>query len=327
MQRMLATLALAASLLVPATGGAQADAWTGYTYLASDKSIGAKNLIELAEEFSEKTGGEIDITVNLAGSLGIKAADITQAVGQGIVQIAADGFFLGTIEEGGILRLPMMFTTIEDFNKGLDVVTPYLEEAFAEKNVVLLGQYVYPLQVSWSTSDMTSLADMKGRQMRVSSAEQGAFVKAFGGSPVTLGGAEVPTALQTGVVDGVFTASVGGGILWKDQLKSTYRIGPNFFNSAIIVNKDAFEALSPEHQKILRELAAKYAKKATEEQMASEAKTTADLEAGGIAVHEASKEDINRAIELMAGTWDEWGQARSERTQKALAATREALGL
>ena len=206
MKTLLTTIGFSVAL----TGAAMADNWTGYTYLASDTSIGAKNLIELAKEFTEETGGKIAVDVNLAGSLGIKASDITQAVGQGIVQIAADGFFLGAIEEGGILRLPMLFSSIEEFNKGLESVTPVLEKAFAEKNVVLLAQYVYPLQVSWATFDMTSLDDMAGHKMRVSSPEQGAFVSAYGGSPVTIGGAEVPTALQTGVVDGVFTASVGG---------------------------------------------------------------------------------------------------------------------
>jgi len=327
MNRLLKTLGLAAGLSLLAAGGTRAEDWTGYTYLASDSSIGAKNLIELGEEFSEATGGEVDVSINLAGSLGIKAADITQAVGQGIVEIAADGFFLGAIEEGGILRLPMMFSSIEDFNKGLDVVTPYLEEAFAEKNVVLLGQYVYPLQVSFATFDMTSLEDMDGKRMRVSSPEQGEFVAAFGGAPFTIGGAEVPAALQTGVVDGVFTASVGGGNLWKDQLKSTYRMGPNFFNSAIIVNKDAFEALSPEHQKLLRELGAKYAKKATEEQAASEAEITAQLQAGGMKVFEPKPGDVEKAVELMTPYWDKWGETKSDRTQKALAETRAALGL
>ena len=215
--------------------------WTGYTYLASDSLPGSSNLVRLAEAFSERSSGEVTLEINLAGSLGIRAADITQSVGTGIIELAADGFFLGSVEEGGILRLPMLFTTRDEFDQALDVVTPYLEEAFAEQNVVLLAQYLYPLQVSWGTFDIRSLDDLAGHRMRVSSPEQGAFVTAFGGSPVTIGGAEVPTALQTGIVDGVFTASVGGGRLWRDQLRSTLRLGPNFFNSAIIVNRDAFE--------------------------------------------------------------------------------------
>jgi TRAP-type C4-dicarboxylate transport system substrate-binding protein len=311
------------SIAVPASAETS---WTGYTYLSSDALPGSSNLIGLAKEFSEKSEGKVTININLAGSLGIKAADITQSVGSGIVEMSADGFFLGSVQEGGILRLPMLFSNKEEFDKALEIVTPYLEEAFAEQGVVLLTQYLYPLQVSWGTFDITKLDDLKGRKMRVSSPEQGAFVEAFGGSPVTIGGAEVPTALQTGVVEGVFTASVGGGRLWKDQLSSTYRLGPNFFNSAIIVNKDAFDALSEADQTLLRELANKYAGQATGENMANEDSVTKELAAGGIAVHEASEADIARAQKEMAGFWDKWAADKNERTQKALAEVRSALG-
>ncbi len=318
MRNALRTATLACGILAGAASVSLAETWTGYTYLASDSLPGSKNLIALAEEFSERSNGAVDLQINLAGSLGIKAADITQSVGTGVVQLSADGFFLGSIEEGGILRLPMLFSTREEFEAALEIVTPALEEAFEEKNVVLLAQYLYPLQVSWGTFDIASLDDLKGRKMRVSSPEQGAFVTAFGGSPVTIGGAEVPTALQTGVVEGVFTASVGGGRLWKDQLTSTYRLGPNFFNSAIIVNKDAFDALSPENQALLRELAAKYATQATEENMANEATVTAELQAGGIGVFEPTDEAIASAAAAMKPFWSQWVADKNDRTKAAL---------
>lgn len=324
MRRMIFAAALLAAL-APVTGAHSKD-WTGYTYLASDTSPGSANLIAMAEEFSAKSEGDVKLTINLAGSLGIKAADITQSVGSGVIDLAADGFFLGTVQEGGVLRLPMLFTSREEFEASLETVTPYLEEAFAEQGVVLLAQYLYPLQVAWGTSDIKSIADLDGRKMRVSSPEQGAFVEVFGGSPVTIGGAEVPTALQTGVVEGVFTASIGGGRLWKDQLKSTYRLGPNFFNSAIIVNKASFDALSQADQQTLRDLAVRYANKATQEQFASEAEVTAELKAGGITVFEPADSDIANAREKMSPFWDEWSGEQSERTQKALAEVRKKLG-
>ncbi len=326
MRKCLAAAALFCGLTMGIPAALAAQSWTGYTYLASDSLPGSKNLIALAKEFTEKTNGAVNLEINLAGSLGIKAADITQSVSSGVVQLAADGFFLGSIEEGGVLRLPMLFTTREEFDKGLKVVTPYLDKAFAEKGVVLLAQYLYPLQVSWGTYDIKSLADLKGHKLRVSSPEQGAFVSAFGGAPVTIGGAEVPTALQTGVVEGVFTASVGGGVLWKDQLKSTYRLGPNFFNSAIIVNKDAFEALSPEHQKLLRDLAVKYANQATEENMANEEAKTKELADGGIKVYQATADDAAQAVHLMKPFWSEWASSKSQRTQAALRETIAAVG-
>lgn len=310
-----------------AAGGAAAEIrWTGYTYLASGALAGSESMQRLAEEFAEKSGGKVRIDMNLAGALPIKAADITQSVGDGIVQIAADGFFLGAIEEGGVLRLPMLFPTLDDFRKGIDATTPALEAAFERKGAVLLAQYLYPLQVAWGTRPIRDLDGLKGLKLRVSSPEQAAFVTAFGGAAVTIGGAEVPAALQTGVVEGVFTASVGGGRLWKEQLKSTWRLGPNFFNSVIIVNKDAYEALSPSDRTLLRELARKHASRATERNMAEEDAVTRDLAAGGIAVFEPSAADVERAVAAMRPFWTQWADGRRPETRAALAAAQKAIG-
>ena len=88
---------------------------------------------------------------------------------------------------------------------------------------------------------LTSLADIKGQKIRVTSPEQGEFIKRpLGGAALTLGAPEVPSALDRSVVDGVLTASSGGGNIWKDLLKFNYRLGINYFNSVVIVNKGTF---------------------------------------------------------------------------------------
>ena len=71
---------------------------------------------------------------------------------------------------------------------------------------------------------------------------------------MTIGAAEVPSALDRGVVDGVFTASSGGGKIWRDLLKYNYRLGPNFFDGVIAVNKMAFDKLPPEAQAKLKKI-------------------------------------------------------------------------
>src|ERR1700688_1372176 len=127
-------------------------------------------------------------------------------------------------------------------------MNPYLEKAFEKKGVIVLGQYLYPFQEEFSSKKLTSLADIKGQKIRVTSPEQGEFIKRLGGIPVTLGAPEVPSALDRSVVDGVLTASTGGGNVWKDLLKFNYRLGINYFNPVVIVNKERFGNLSPEGQ-------------------------------------------------------------------------------
>jgi hypothetical protein len=82
---------------------------------------------------------------------------------------------------------------------------PYLEKSFAEKGVTMLADYTYPLQVIWGKKKLTSLDDIKGMKLRVAQPEQGEMVRRFGGTSVTISAPEVPSALDRGVVDGIFT--------------------------------------------------------------------------------------------------------------------------
>lgn len=203
---------------------------------------------------------------------------------------------------------------------------PYLEEALTEQGVTLLSQYVYPLQVAWSSKELRSLDDLSGQKMRVTSPEQGEFVERFGGVPVTIGAPEVSTSLQRGVVDGVFTASAGGGRIWKDLLTHNYRFGPNYFNSLIIVNSDVFDNLSEEEQQVVRQAAEDAAKWITESLYEDEDEITQQLIDEGMVVTEPNPGDIDRAVEMMQDYWPEWAAGVGPEAEKALAEVRRAIG-
>jgi TRAP-type C4-dicarboxylate transport system substrate-binding protein len=220
----------------------------------------------------------------------------------------------------------MLIATSADFDKAVAVMRPYFEQAYAAKGVVLLGQYYYPLQVAWSRHTLGSIADMKGQKFRVTSPEQGEYVRRLGGSPVTLGASEVPTALDRGVIDGVFTASSGGGKIWKDLLKTSYRLGPNFFDASIAVNKGAFDKLAPDMQEKLRAAVAETSPWITAELKRDEGEVTQQLAAGGIKITEPSAADVEAAAKLMAPYWDQWAKSRGGEAATALGKVKAALG-
>ena len=78
------------------------------------------------------------------------------------MQLADDLFNSGNIPVAGIPRLPGLVRTLDEFNKTADVLKPYLEKAFANKGIVMLAAYTYPLQVVWGKKKLTSLDDFKG---------------------------------------------------------------------------------------------------------------------------------------------------------------------
>ena len=44
-------------------------------------------------------------------------------------QMGDDGYFLGNVPIGGVLRLPMLLRTLADYDKAAAIMKPYLEKA------------------------------------------------------------------------------------------------------------------------------------------------------------------------------------------------------
>jgi len=249
----------AATVAIALCSQAAAVTWPAYTYGVSESLANVQGMKRLLQDIETQTKGELTFRFRIAGQLPIRATDITQAVGNGTVRFADDGFHLGAVRIAGIMRLPLLLRSIEDFDKAYAVMQPYIEREFAQHGVVVLGHFTFPHQVIFSRKKLTSLADIKGQKLRVTSPEQAAFISRVGGIPITMGGAEVPSALSAGAIDGALSASAGGGKVWGDVLRNNLRLPVNYFDAFYIVNKRAFDALSPDIQQILCDAVAKHA--------------------------------------------------------------------
>jgi TRAP-type C4-dicarboxylate transport system substrate-binding protein len=316
-----AALVSAAPLAAPA-----ADNWTGYTYSAVSTTAAVKGMRRAIEQIKADTGGALIIDFHLGKTLQIKSNDITQATGDGLVQFAADGFYLGSVPIGGVLRLPMLINTDAEWATAQAVMEPYLRKGFEKQGVVYLGQYRYPEQVIFSSSKIDSLADLKGKKIRVTSPEQGEFIKRFGGLPLNLPGTEVPTALERGVVDGVITASAGGAKNWHEFLKHNYRFAVNNFNSVVIANKAAFDALPAKSQAALTAAVKAECEKINTEFKADEVAQVASQQKAGMTIHPSKPADVTAATKAIEGYWAEWAKGKGPEAVEALAAVRKALG-
>lgn len=315
-----------AALALPRLARAQQVTWTAYSFTPSAQLVPYKQLEALAQRIEQQTGGAFRIRPNVGGSLPINTQNITQATGDGVVQMADDGFFVGAIPVGGVLRLPMLINSREEAEKAGAAVRPYLERAYKRRGCVLLSHYWFPGQTIWSTKPTNSLDDLRGQKLRVTSPEQGEFIRRFGGTAITIGGPEVPSALQSGAVDGVLTASVGGGRLWKDLLKVNYRLAVNYFDSFFIANEEAFGKLSRDQQALLKREAETAARNSTEEHFREEEELTRQIGAGGITIVPAKAEDVVRGRERITPYWDEWAARQQSDSKEALAAARRVLG-
>lgn len=316
----------AAALLLASTAIAQADDWTAYTYSSVSTTSAVKGMNRIVDRVAEETGGDLHIDLHLGKTLQIASSDITQAVGDGIIELAADFFFSGNVPIARVLNLPMLIENDEEWAKAYAAVEPILVEAFAEQGVVLLGGYRYPEQTIFATFEIDDLADLDGHKIRVTSPEQGRFIEEFGGAAITLSGSEVPTSLERGVIEGVLTASAGGAKNWHEFLPYNYRFAVNYGNSAIIANADAFEALSEETQNTLRAIVAEEGPKTTADFLVDEADQTKVQSEAGMTLADAAEGDADMARAKLAPFWESWAEENGPEYVDALKVVRDAIG-
>lgn len=321
-----ALVAGVAAGLVPATRAEAAMIWQAYTYNPVGTvaaSVGFKRLISGIEKSAD---GALAIKLHLGGSLPIAANNITQAASENIVQLADDGFATGNIPITAVLRLPMLLLSLSDMEKAMGIVQPYLNRDYGRKGLMVLGQYTYPFQVIWGRKKITSLADIKGLKLRVTSVEEGEFIRRFGGTPITMGTPDVAAALDRGVVDGALTASSGGGIQWKDLVHYRYGFPTSFVNSTFIVNKADASRLPKAMQVALPRIGAEAAKWTTDEMQRQEDVITAQMKKEGMIETAATPADIALAVQKMKSYWPQWAKAHGPEAEEVLRKIRTALG-
>ena len=303
-----------------------ADAWQAYTFWGTPTVVGSKGFRKLVDDIEQASAGEIKIKFNLGGTLGINATNINSAVSDDIVQIADDAFYQGTVPIATLPLLPLLVQNIGEMDKVMQLVWPLAERDYAKKGVTVLGYYVYPPQVFWFRGNVSSLAEIKGRKVRITSAEQGAMVKSFGGIPIQVTSAEVPAALERGVVDGVLTASAGGVAAWKDLLKSSYMMGINYHVSYIVANTARLKKLPPALQSKISDMARRHLADQTVELQREDGELRKKFASEGIVMTAAKADEMAQAEKMSKEIWQQWAKGHGQEATQLLEQVRKGLG-
>lgn len=320
------TLGAVALLASAVSFQVQAKDWTGYTYSSVATTAAVTGMNRIGERVAAETNGDLSFTLHLGKTLQINSSDITQAVGDGVVDYAADFFFSGNVPIARVLNLPMLIENDDEWHKAYSAMEPILKEAFAKQGVELLGGYRYPKQVIFTTFEINNLNDLNGHKIRVTSPEQGKFIESFGGLPITLAGTEVPTSLERGVIEGVLTASAGGAKKWHEFLPYNYRFAVNYGNSMIIANSDSFADLTAEEQNVLRSVVAEEGEAISAEFIVDEDTQMNAQASAGMTIVQPKAEDAPMAREKLSAYWGAWAKENGPEYEHALGLVRAAIG-
>lgn len=137
--------------------------------------------------------------------------------------------------------------------KNVAIFRPYLEKELRQRhNVELLALYVYPAQVMFCNRPFSGLADLAGRNVRVSSPTQADFVNALGAVPVATGFGQIMANMTSGNTDCAITGTMSGHTLGLHEVTSHIHSMPITWGLAVFgANKNAWNALSPDLKAIL----------------------------------------------------------------------------
>lgn len=301
-------LALIAGLtMVGSSTAFAADQWNMPTPYP-DGNFHTQNVMKFAEEVKQATGGELEIVVHSGASL-FKMPEIKRAVRSGQAQIgeillSAYGNENAIFEVDGI---PFLAAGYDNAWKLYQAQKPILSRLLEEEGITLLYTVPWPGQALYSKNPVTKMSDMDGVKFRAYNAATSRLAELMGALPTTVQYAEVPQAFATGLVSAMLTsATTGVDVQAWDFIEYFYDTSAMHPKNAIMVNKAAFEALSPAAQQAVLDAAA-----AAEErgwgmsQMAGQEAVDV-LKEHGMKVEEPSPELASQLLNVGATMTKEW---------------------
>ncbi len=204
----------------------------------------------------KETGGQFISTIGSYSEFGLKGFEIMRLLKQGVFDYAygLPGYVAAedAVFEGA--DLSSLAQDIETERKVAEAYFPVLEKAFAEiYNAKLLQLYPFPSQILYCRSEVTGLADLRGKKIRVYATTLGDFVEGAGGTSVTVPFGEVIPALEKGVVDCGITGTMSAYTAkWYQAAEYAYTMRVGWGLAFGAMNMDKWTSLSAGQQADLK---------------------------------------------------------------------------
>lgn len=257
--------ALVGSLLLAAPGaGAQDLPPTQVKAVVSFNNLNMYKSVEMpfwSQTVPKDSKGAISVELLSLTDLGLKGTEQMRLLRLGVLEFAsgnlsymsADNIAFDATDLAGLLP------TIEIARKAVDAYEPVLDQLMKESfNSKLLLTWPAPPQVIYCKPAIASLADLKGKKVRVYNRTLSDFVEAVGGTPLTIAWPEVVTAYQRGTIDCGVTGTLSGNTgKWWEVTTHIYPLNLGWAVWFHAVNLDKWNSLDPKVQDFFLEHFAK----------------------------------------------------------------------
>ena len=246
---------LAAALIIVATSAAFAG---GIQLTHAYIPVKGTNYVYVTEQFADRINKAVDgkVEIILNDSV-VNGTQLAQAVRDDRVQITTilAGYYSATNPEFGLAQLPGLMNNFDEYKKVFygfwkEDLNRLIDEKYNGR--ALVWGLFYPQNLI-SIKPVKTVADFKGKKIRVHNIETGTLVSALGAQPTPMSAAEVLPALQRGIIDGVFTSSgwaYGQAFYTVAKYVSNWPIS-TILPFPIVINKDEWNKLPKDVQDII----------------------------------------------------------------------------
>lgn len=300
-------LAVAVSAAVGFAGTAYAETTLRIgTVLAPNDPMG-QGLEKFKTDVEAATNGEVVVEVFHNSQLGDTTEMLDQARAGANVGTVTDVARLSEfVPSLAIMSAPFLFDTYDDADK-FALSEQYLawgEELKEKAGLVMLASNWYQgARHALTQVPVSNPSDLNGVRMRTIGAPVWIeTIRAMGAEPTPIAWGEVYSALQLGTLD---AAEAQPTAIWGAKLHEVIKhvtlTGHIQLVTALVVGAETWDQISPEHQKIVRDLAVENGRYASGLTIELGEKAMTDVAAAGVTISEV---DLAPFKEAVAGVYD-----------------------
>ena len=204
----------------------------------------------------EASGGSLEVTMTTHDQMGLGIGDVFRLLGDGVfdVGMTVGDYAVADAPELEGLDVPLLALTAKDAQAMVEAARPMVEEIFNTRfNSHVLAIAPYPPQVVFCNKEITDLDDLTGLKIRASGRMTAKFLDALGAEGINVSFAEVPGALQKGVVDCAVTgAGSGYSAGWWEVSTHLMTLPLGGWDPVVTaINMDKWNAIDAETQELI----------------------------------------------------------------------------
>lgn len=300
MKKTLFTVLIVALALSVAGAAAAKDYIIKMATVAPEGSLWMKEMHKLDEKVRSRTDGHVQFKFYPGGVAGDDKTVIEKIKGGQFAAAGLTGVGLGEIVPAfRVMEIPFTFRNYGEVDYVLKKLSKWFKKKFEAQGFKVLGWtdqgFVYMMsKVKIESFDAVKKA--KPWVWDVDPLAHAAFA-AFGINPIPLSIENVATSLDSGMIDTIYISPVAAiAMQWYRKVKYVVDFPIVDGSGAILISKEAFDAMPQEYQVVLETVSAKYLRSLSLKTRKANDRAYAKLKKKGLTAMTPSDDDVKKFV-------------------------------